>query len=407
MTSLAAPAARPIAARIAAGTRAFRDVNVAVFSCGFSIFAILYSTQPVLPLLSREFAVTPAEASLALSLTTITMALAMLVASSVSEVVGRKPLMVAALVGSSLLTLALAVAPNWSAVLWLRALAGVTLSGAPAVTIAYLAEEIEPSAVPKAVGLYIGGGALGGMCGRLAAAILADYGSWRWAMAGLGGLGLGSAIVFWRLLPMSRHFHPRAFKLLELSVSMARLSVRPAIAVLVVEGFLLLGGYMAVFNYIGFRLQAPPFNMSQSVSGLVFLVYPLGSYGSALMGAWAGRFGRGRVLSLSVLIMCAGLVAMSPNNVFILAAGLGAMTFGFFGAHAIASGWAPSLSERDKAQASSLYLLFYYIGGGVAGSYGGVFWTGHGWSGVALFAGGLMAATLLGALALWRIAPTQ
>ena len=105
--------------------------------------------------------------------------------------------------------------------------------------------------------------------------------------------------------------------------------------------------------------------------------------------------------------MIAGLGIMTPDNIFTIAGGLATMTFGFFGAHAISSGWAPALAERDKAQASSLYLLLYYIGGGVAGSYGGVFWTSHGWPGVALFAGALMAATLVVALTLWRVSPTH
>ncbi|HEY8578484.1 MAG TPA: MFS transporter, partial [Beijerinckiaceae bacterium] len=153
--------------RIAAGTPAFRRTNVAIFSCGFSIFALLYCTQPVLPLFSQEFGVSAAESSLALSLTTITMAVAMLFASSLSEVVGRKPLMLWALVASCVLTLVLAAAPQWSHILWLRALTGITLSGMPAVALAYLGEEMEPQAVAPAVGLYIGGGAFGGMTGRL------------------------------------------------------------------------------------------------------------------------------------------------------------------------------------------------------------------------------------------------
>ena len=172
-------------ARIAAGTPAFRRINIAIFFCGFSIFAILYCTQPVLPLFTEEFGVSAAESSLALSLTTATMAVAMLFASSLSEVVGRKPMMLAALVSSSVLTLLLAFAQEWSHVLWLRALAGVALSGMPAVALAYLGEEMEPKAVASAVGIYIGGGAFGGMSGRLVVAALADYGSWRLAVAAL------------------------------------------------------------------------------------------------------------------------------------------------------------------------------------------------------------------------------
>ena len=390
-------------ARIAAGTPAFRRTNIAIFFCGFSIFSLLYCTQPVLPLFAQEFGVTAAESSLALSLTTITMAVAMLFASSLSEVVGRKPLMLWALIASSLLTLLLAFAPHWSQILWLRALTGIALSGMPAVALAYLGEEMEPKAVAPAVGLYIGGGAFGGMSGRLIVAALADYGSWRAAMAAIAITGLVAAFVFWRALPASLHFRPRTPSLGQLARSMWACARNPAIALLLAIGFLLLGGFMTVYNYVGFRLQGAPFLLSQSLAGLVFAVYPVGSFASAFMGAQTARYGRGRVFVASIAIMIAGLVMMTPDSLVMLVAGLVVMTFGFFGAHAIASGWAPALVDRDKAQASSLYLLFYYVGGGVAGAWGGVFWASHAWTGVALFAGAMMLGVLAGAVVLSRV----
>ena len=393
--------------KIAANTPEFRRANLAVFSCGFPIFAVLYCTQPVLPLFAAEFGVSPAESSLALSLTTITMAVAMLFASSVSEALGRRPLMSFALVTSSLMTLALAFAPDWQSIVWLRALSGVALSGAPAVTLAWLGEEMEKDAVPHAVGIYIGGGALGGMSGRLVAAFLADFGSWRWAMAGIAITGLVSAILFWRALPASRHFHARPLRFAGLASTMWGHVTTPAIALLVVEGFILLGSFMNIFNYIGFRLQDAPFGLSQAAAGLVFLVYPIGSYSSAFMGKLAGRHGRGKVLTAAILIMLAGLVILVPDNIWTLALGLAVLAFGFFGAHSISSGWAPALAARDKAQASSLYLLLYYIGGGVAGSIGGVFWSAHGWNGVTAFSAVMMLATLAVVLLLARIAPVK
>lgn len=392
-------------ARIAAGTPAFRRINIAIFFCGFSIFAILYCTQPVLPLFTEEFGVSAAESSLALSLTTATMAVAMLFASSLSEVVGRKPMMLAALVSSSALTLLLAFAQDWSQVLWLRALAGVALSGMPAVALAYLGEEMEPKAVASAVGIYIGGGAFGGMSGRLVAAALADYGSWRLAVAALAIMGFASAFIFWRSLPPSRHFHARAPSFGKLAHSMLVCARNPGIALLLVMGFLLLGGFMTVFNYLGFRLQAEPFLLTQALAGLIYVVYPAGSVASAFMGGQAARYGRGRVLIASLCLMTLGLVLMTPDSLPMLVIGLVVLTFGFFGAHSIASGWAPALVEKDKAQASSLYLLFYYIGGGAAGTAGGLFWASHGWTGVALFSGVMMAGTIVIALLLWRIAP--
>ena len=352
---------RPVSephARIIAGTPAFRRINIAIFACGFSIFALLYSVQPVLPLFTQEFGVSAAESSLALSLTAGAMALSMVFAGSLSEVVGRKSMMLGALIASSLLTVAVAFVSDWHHVLWLRALAGITLSGAPAVALAYLGEEMEPKAVAPAVGLYIGGSAFGGMVGRLVVAGLADLGadygaglsSWRLAMAGLGITGLVCALVFWRALPASRHFSARAPNFGKLVVSLGVCARNPGIAVLLIAGSLMLGSFMTVYNDLGFRLQGEPFWLSQSAAGLVFLAYPMGSLASAIMGAQAARFGRGPVFIVCVLVMICGLALMFPDSIAFLIAGLLVMTFGFFGAHAIASSWAPAMVAQDKAQ---------------------------------------------------------
>jgi YNFM family putative membrane transporter len=396
-----------VSGKIVRGTPAYRRTSLAIFSCGFSIFAILYCTQPILPQLTQEFGVTPAQSSLALSLTTITMAVAMLFASSLSEAVGRKPMMLGALITSSILTLALSLAQEWNHILWLRALAGVGLSGMPAVALAYLGEEMDKGSVAPAVGLYIGGGAVGGMSGRLVTSFLADYGSWRLAMIGLGLMGLVSALIFWRALEPSRFFVARKVSFIAMTKSMLGHFRNPGIVLLAIAGFVMLGGYMALFNYIGFRLQGAPFNWSQTAAGLVFIVYPIGSLGSANMGALAARYGRGRMLMATLAISLVGLAVMTPDNFLAIAIGLMIMTYGFFGAHSICSGWAPALAARDKAQASSLYLLLYYIGGGVAGSMGGIFWQAYGWNGVAAFAALLYVLTLGIAFAMTRFANTQ
>ncbi len=395
------------AGKIEAGTPAFRRVTVAAFSCGFSIFAILYCPQPVLPLLTQEFGITPAQSSLTVSLPCITMAVAMLFVSSLSDVLGRKPLMMAALALSSVFTLALYWADSWASVLWLRALAGVALSGAPAVSLAYLSDEIHPKAVTHAVGLYVGGSALGGMAGRLAAAGITDIGSWRLAMVVIALTGFVSLAVFWRALPPSRHFKAAKGGVVDLMRSMFGLLRVRTVVLLVIVSFFGLGSFMTLFNYLGFRLQAEPFNLSQTVAGLVFLAYPIGSVGSAFFGARAAKYGRGPVLIVCSSGLFVALALMMPDSLITLTLGLALLTFCFFGAHAICSSWAPAAAPESKAQASSLYLLLYYVGGGVAGSVGGIFWAWNGWTGVALFCGSLMLGILCVAIALSRTAQAR
>ena len=168
---------------LTAGTPTFRRARLALAVAGFSTFATLWCVQPLMPEFAAEFAVSPAQSALALSLPTGMLAFALLVAGAVSDSLGRKAVMVASLLGSGVLGVLGALAPDWHALLAVRALEGVALAGLPAVAMAYIGEEVEPRATGLMMGLYIGGTALGGMCGRMLTALVADVANWRVAMA--------------------------------------------------------------------------------------------------------------------------------------------------------------------------------------------------------------------------------
>ena len=121
---------------IAAGSAEFKRVNRAMAFGGFSTFALLYSVQPLMPLLARDFALTPAQSSLALSISTGPLALALLVSSILSDRFGRKPLMAASMFSGGLRTLLAAVTNDYAQLVALRALMGFMLGGMPAVAMA-------------------------------------------------------------------------------------------------------------------------------------------------------------------------------------------------------------------------------------------------------------------------------
>src|SRR4051812_22553426 len=185
---------------------------LALFSGGFATFALLYCVQPLMPVFAHDFHVSAAQSSLTLSLTTALLAPAMIVAGAISEVRGRKSLMIASLFTSAAIMLLSAFARRWEMLVAARALVGITFAGLPAVSMAYLSEEVHPQSIGLAMGLTIGGNGLGGMLGRLVASSLADALSWRYSIGAIGALGLVAAFVFWRALPPSRHFTPRPLR---------------------------------------------------------------------------------------------------------------------------------------------------------------------------------------------------
>jgi MFS transporter, YNFM family, putative membrane transport protein len=392
-------------ALVKSGTKAFQNTILALFCAGFATFALLYYVQPLLPVFSERFGLGAAQASLALSVTTGLMAPAMLVAGAISETLGRKPVMVASVLASALLTLATGFAPSWPALLALRAAAGISIAGLPAVAMAYVAEEIAPPSIGLAMGLYIGGSALGGMAARLAAGLLADLGSWRWATLALGAMGIIAGLIFGRSLPPSRHFSERPWSARALATGFLAHLREPGLRLLVLEGFLIMGSFVSIYNYIGYRLLAPPFGLSPTGVGLVFSLYLVGIVSSPVTGAVAARLGLRNVFWVMIAVMSAGVGLTLSRSLPVVIAGIAVLTFGFFGAHSIASAWVGRRARTAKAQAASLYLFLYYVGSSVIGSLGGIFWERSGWSGVVGLISLLLAAAFLIALRLARLEP--
>ncbi|ANN71960.1 MFS transporter [Bordetella bronchialis] len=383
------------------GTPGYRNTNWALFAAGFSTFSLMYCVQPLLPLFTDHFGISPTQSSLSLSLTTGLLAVAIFIVGFWSSRLPRKGVMAASLFASGILTLAVALTPTWQALLAVRALQGLVLGGVPAVAMAYLAEEVAPSDLGFAMGLYIGGSAFGGMAGRVMTGLVADYFDWRVAMMVVGVLGIGAAILFAMSLPASRHFTPQrggGWRAARAGI-MTHL-VDANLLSLFALGFLLMGSFVTVYNYAGFRLLAPPYSLSQATISAIFTAYVVGIFASALFGRLADRHGRGLMLCLGAGTMLLGTLLTLSSMLGVVIAGVIVATFGFFAAHSVASGWVGQLARGYKAQAASLYLLAYYLGSSVLGSVGGKCWELAGWNGVVA----LIAALLVLGLGLaWRL----
>ena len=364
------------------GTREFRLTSIALFAGGFNTFAILYSTQPLMPYLSREFNVSPTMASLSLSVATCTLAVSMLLFGSLSEVLGRKPIMCVSLFASSILTVLTAFVPNFNSLLVLRCLQGFILAGLPAIAMAYISEEIDRSSLGLVMGLYISGNSIGGMSGRIIIGVITDFFNWRMALASVGFLGVIASFLFWSKLPSSKHFEARSFEIKKLIKSSINHLKNPNLLCLYCIGFLIMGSFVSLYNFIGYQLIEPPYNLSQTLVSFIFVIYIVGTFSSTFMGRLADKHGQHKMLCISIFIMLIGGCITLNMHLLLKIIGIALLTFGFFAGHSIVSSWIGKLATHDKAQASSLYLLFYYVGSSVGGTTGGMFWSLYGWSGV-------------------------
>ncbi|WP_410788993.1 MFS transporter [Kribbella sp. C-35] len=384
------------------GDPEYRKLSVALFAAGLATFALLYSTQPLLPQLVDAFHVSPSQSAFSVSFATFGLGLALLIAGPASEVLGRTNLMRWSVAATSVFALLSAFAPTWHLLLALRGLQGIAMAGLPAVAMAYLREEVHQDSHARASGLYIAGTAVGGMAGRLIAGGLSDVGGWRFATAGIAVVGVLCAAVVWLLLPASRNFHPSAARPHDLF----RVLRDPALLALYGIAATAVGAFVAVYNGAVFRLSGSPYELSAGAAGLVFCVYLLGSAGSATAGTLADRYGRRAVVPVGCLITLAGVAITLAAPLPLIVLGLAVMTAGFFAVHGVASGWVPARAHASgvgTGQASSMYLFSFYLGSSVFGGLAGTAWSRAEWTGVAGEAGVLFLVTLILAVLLRNV----
>lgn len=379
-----------------AGEPGYRRITLALFAAGMTTFIAMYAAQAVLPQIASTFDATPAAAALTVSATTGLLALAIIPVSALSERYGRLRVMTVSALLSVTVGLILPWVSSIGLLVALRGLQGIALAGVPATAMAYLAEEVHPDDLGAAMGRYIAGTTLGGLSGRLIGSFTLHVETWRWSLMVAALVSLGCAGVMVALAPRSRAFRPRPVGWRTTSAHLLAHLRRSELLVMFATALLLMGGFVSVYNIIGFRLLAAPFGLPAAVVGMIFLLYLSGTGTAAIAGRLADRHGRAQVLVTSEAVMLLGLVLTVPDRLGFVVVGLLLLTGGFFAAHSVASGWVGQLATEHRAEASALYLFAYYLGSSVLGGLAGLAYSAFGWIGVVVYVG--LAVTAAGVL---------
>ncbi|CAM5686679.1 MFS transporter [Streptomyces fumanus] len=393
-------------ARVAPGGPGYRRMSFALFLAGVATFALLYSTQALLPLISGDLGVTAGDASWTVAAATGGLALFVLPMSALSERYGRRTVMTASLAVAVTVGLLVPFAPSLPVLVALRAVQGAALAGLPASATAYLAEEVTPKALVTAIGLFVAGNSVGGMSGRVITGWVAQEWGWRVAVGVIGVVAVGCAVAFRLLLPRPRHFTPGSLRPRVLARTVRAHLADPLLRRLYAIGALFMTVFGGVYTVIGYRLTGAPFALPQGIVGSIFLVYLVGTVSASTAGRLVGQLGRRGALYLAGGTTAAGLLLSLADSLPLVLLGLVLITAGFFAGHAVASSAVSRTATHGRAQASALYQSAYYIGSSAGSTVGATAFHAGGWGGtvgVGLLAVlGVVSITLLGTRAARR-----
>tara|TARA_R110002033_G_scaffold171196_1_gene217918 strand:- start:5236 stop:6327 length:1092 start_codon:yes stop_codon:yes gene_type:complete len=353
-------------------------------------------------MIANEFSISPLQASGSFTITTLTLGISLLFYGPISDALGRKGIMVMTMVGITLTTFCLSLVQSYESLLALRALQGFFLAGLPAIAVAYLGDEYTPEALMVAVGLYISGNTLGGIGGRLIGGFV---GEWLGRSATFGVMSVISLIcllAFFFLLPKSQHFEAKPLRVGHILMNMkSHLQNRRLLTSYFIGGFSFFI-FINQYSYVTFVLEAAPYNLTAKYVGLLFLTYLSGTLGSAISGKLAKRWSQPNIMVLGTCIFMFGSLVTLGDSLLAIIVGLLINSFGFFLCHSTTSSFVSRNVKHAKASASSLYLVFYYLGASLGGFYLDPFWQADGWTGVIMGSWLVLGVVVLAGVSLIR-----
>jgi MFS transporter, YNFM family, putative membrane transport protein len=371
---------------------------LALFFASVAVFADLYVTQPILPLLSNEFGVSAPTAALTVSVVVLMMALVSNAYGPLADARGRKPVMVASCAALAVPTLLCAVAPTFSALVGLRALQGLLLPGVAAIAVAYIGDTYAGAALGPAVGSYVAASVLGGLTGRVASGWIAGRFGWRAPFLVFGAVTLLGALGMALYLPATPPGRPRSVASAFREMA-GHLRDRRLVGGLVI-GASVFFGFIAIFTYLPYYLTAPPFGLSTAKVSGVYLVYVAGIATSWLAGRASARFGRRAIMAGGFFVAAAGALGTFASTVGAVVLGLVALCVGMFMVQGTAPAFVNASAREAKGGAGALYTTFYYLGATFGSVLPGFAWQAWGWPGVvaaclAAFGVGLLSVVFL------------
>lgn len=376
-----------------------RFIQFGILLSGIAVFAQLYLFQPLLPIFTRNYKISPAYSSFIVAAGTVGMALGLLFFAFYADNFKRKSLMVLAILGASTLTITSSFVTDFEWLLGINLLKGFLLSGVTAVALAYLSEEVAIGSLGLAVGLYLSGNTIGGMLGRVITTYFSGAGNWQNGVLIVGIFSLIVGIVFMLVFPASQHFSPKKSSLKRRVILFSIFLKDKKLLAINTIGACVMGCFVSMYNYIGFRLEASPFNLDHKLVACIFFMYIIGVWGSLQSGKWLSQGLEKKKLLKCIIITFIGILLMMSFSLLWVIIGLGALTFGFFATHTLASKMVTQEVVIGKTTAVCIYWLFYYIGSSAIGSISGIILNNYGWNVFTFF---LLILLIIACMLSWK-----
>ncbi len=366
-----------------------RTVWVLAVGAGATVASNYYS-QPLLGEMARSLNVPQSLTGYVPALTQAGYALGLLLFVPLGDVFERRRLALTILWIGIASLIAVAVAPNYAWLAVASFLLGLT-NITPQLLVPLAAHLAPPSQRGRVVGMVMGGLLVGILLSRTFAGLLGGSLGWRAVYWCAAALLMVLAFVLRATLPRSQPASDLSYAKLLTSMPVL-LWEEPALRQSCLFGATSFGCFSIFWSTLTFRLEGPPFGYGSEVAGLFGLVGVAGVVAASLAGRLGDRFDPRRLILIGLTVTLSSFLALWAlgDSLAGLAAGVLLLDAGVQGTHICNQTRIFAVRPEARNRLNTVYMVCYFLGGGLGSMLGAYAWSMWGWDGVCA-SGALMA----------------
>ncbi len=344
-------------------------MNRAVFLLSLAAFASaasLRATDPLLPLIADEYAVTAGAASAAVTAFALSYGLLQVVCGPLGDRYGRYRTIAAAALVSAFGSAACALAPSLGALVAARFVSGATIGAFIPLALAWIGDTVSYEKRQPLLARFLVGQMAGVAFGTAAAGWLGEHFGWRtifFAMAALLFIVALLLVLEVKRNPLAARRGAGRGAIRQSLARMPRLLVHPRLRVLIatgyVEGLFIFGALAFVAIYLQRRFLLGP-----GLAGTLVTAYAAGGMLYALAARRAvRRLGERGLATLGGAALFIGYLGLALSPFLTLTTlSIGAVGAGFYMLHTTVQTHVTQVAPEDRGSAVALFATFLFLG---------------------------------------------
>lgn len=366
-----------------------RDLFIIVY-CIIIVLSVMYATQPLQPLLAKEFNISITKASQFTAIIMLFLAISPIIYGYILEKINAKKMLINSSIILFITNIFLGLSTTYELFLLFRTIEALVVPAILTSLMSILAN-IDKENIKFNMSIYVASTVFGGLIGRVFSGFIATNFSYQFVFYSLS-LAILISIYF-----ISKLSYEGEATIIKPQLShISEILKDQRFSTVYILMFCVFFVFAGVLNILPFRVKEISSDVSEFQISLLYLGYGMGILVS-LNSRKIINFFKNEINTIlfGLILFLFITIFLVIKDILILFLLIFLFCLGMFTVHSVSTGLANSMKTSQKSLTSGMYLTFYYLGGAFGSYIPSIIYENFGWNSVIYMFCSILLLTML------------